>query len=100
MATEPPRCDDYVMGIKKSLLIAAVGAGTALLLAPRSGKQTRQRLAEKARTLKKSTTKAYKEGKDTLARAGNTLKGDVKSIAKTRKRPAVRKSTTRSRKAR
>lgn len=93
MAAARPRRDDYAMSIKKGLLLAAVGAGTALLLAPRSGKQTRKRLAEKSRTIKKSTIEAYKEGKDTIARAGETL--NLKG-----KRPAARKSTTRSRKAR
>ena len=47
---------------------AAVGAGAALLLAPWSGKETREWLANRSRQLKNGTTTAFEVGKDATRR--------------------------------
>ena len=47
---------------------AAVGAGAALLLAPCSGKETREWLANRSRQLKAKTTNAFEMDKDAARR--------------------------------
>ena len=46
----------FVIGL---LLGAAVGAGVALLMAPKSGKQTRDDLTERAKKVRESATESY-----------------------------------------
>ena len=48
---------------------AAVGAGVALLFAPRSGSETRAWLADRSRKIKDMTTSALDQGKETFNRA-------------------------------
>ena len=45
---------------------ALVGAGIALLFAPRSGEETRQRLAQKTRRLKEKAADALDDATETL----------------------------------
>ena len=53
------------VGLLASLAIgAAIGAGIALLYAPRSGKATRGMLADKGRELRGRAKGALKDGKD------------------------------------
>jgi gas vesicle protein len=58
---------------------AAVGAGVALLFAPRSGKETRGWLAQKTRKVQQTTMSAYAQGKDAIQRAakGTGSDGDM-----------------------
>lgn len=52
---------------------AAVGAGIALLFAPRSGKETRGWLAQTTRKLQDTTMNAYAHGKDAVERAAKEI---------------------------
>jgi gas vesicle protein len=47
---------------------AAVGAGVALLLAPKTGKETRAWLGDKSREVKGKLGEAYGRAKDTVRR--------------------------------
>lgn len=58
---------------------AAVGAGIALLLAPCSGKETRDWLAHRTGELKKRTTNAFEQGKDSIRRAAKEIGRDAES---------------------
>ena len=55
---------------------AAVGAGVALLFAPRSGKETRGWLAHRTRKLRETTMSAYAQGKDAIQRAAKEIGSD------------------------
>lgn len=46
------------------LLGVAVGAGLALLLAPKSGRETRRDLADHARKARESASESYKQGRE------------------------------------
>jgi gas vesicle protein len=48
------------------ILGAAVGAGVALLLAPRTGKDTRALLSDKARELKEKAQHAFEKSKQVV----------------------------------
>jgi hypothetical protein len=52
---------------------AAVGAGAALLLAPCSGKETREWLANRSRLLKDRTANAFEAGKEATRRVAVEL---------------------------
>jgi gas vesicle protein len=72
----------------KSILVAAavgaaVGAGVALLLAPRSGKDTRAWLAQRTREMKDKTTSAFEQGKDAVIRASKEIGRDGDTDAAT-----------------
>jgi gas vesicle protein len=58
---------------------AAVGAGLALLLAPDSGKKTRQRLASTARRLSESAGHTIDQARDTVAELGTDAKSAIKA---------------------
>lgn len=58
---------------------AAVGAGMALLLAPCSGRETREWLASRGKELKDRTTNAFEQGKDSIRRAAKDLGRDVEA---------------------
>jgi gas vesicle protein len=95
---------DRNSGIGLFLLGAALGAGIALLLAPASGEETRQRLQREARRLKSSAEDAFDDFKEhfdefredvedkvddvktSVVRATKALKGDGE--------PRTRKSGT------
>jgi len=62
---------------------AAVGAGVALLLAPRSGKETREWLADRTGELKDRTTNALMQGKDAIRRAAKDIGRDGDTDATT-----------------
>lgn len=49
-----------------SVLGAAVGAGIALLLAPQSGRESRDWLARRAQELKSRVAGAFEEGKNAV----------------------------------
>ena len=55
----------FVMG---AVVGAAVGAGIALLLAPRTGKETRNWLARNTRELKGRAKSAFEQAKETVRR--------------------------------
>ena len=55
---------------------ALVGAGVALLYAPRSGKETRQLLCKKTRDLRAAAEQALEDGRD-LADAAKDRTGEV-----------------------
>jgi gas vesicle protein len=58
---------------------AAVGAGIALLLAPESGKKTRQRLASTARRLGESAGDTIDQARDTLTELGTDAKSAIQA---------------------
>jgi gas vesicle protein len=58
---------------------AAVGAGLALLLAPDSGKRTRERLASTARHLTESAGETIDQARDTVAELGTDAKSAIKA---------------------
>jgi len=58
---------------------AVVGAGLALLLAPESGKKTRERLATTARRWTKDAGQAMGEARDTMAELGADAKSAIKA---------------------
>jgi gas vesicle protein len=60
-----------------ALLGAAVGAGVALLLAPRSGKETRERLARKTWEIKNGAARALGQAKEAVRRESKGIVGDA-----------------------
>lgn len=62
---------------------AAVGAGVALLLAPCSGRETRDWLAHRTRELKDKTTTAFEQSKDSMRRAVKEIGRDGDPAAPT-----------------
>jgi gas vesicle protein len=66
------------MGLLAAAVVgAAVGAGIALLFAPRSGKDTREWLAQRGRDIKDQTTNALAQGKDSMIRAAKEIGRDA-----------------------
>jgi gas vesicle protein len=57
---------------------AVVGAGLALLLAPESGRRTRQRLASTARRWSTNAADALEQARDTVADLGTDAKSALK----------------------
>lgn len=57
---------------------AVIGAGLALLLAPDSGKMTRQRLASTARRWSKSAGNTLNQARETMAELGTDAKSAIK----------------------
>lgn len=55
---------------------AAVGAGVALLFAPKSGKETRAWLAHRTRSLKSTTSSALRQGLDAARRVTDEIGTD------------------------
>lgn len=55
---------------------AAVGAGVALLLAPRSGKETRALLTDKARDLKDRAQHAFERSKEVVREQAKHLQSE------------------------
>ena len=58
---------------------AAVGAGIALLMAPASGKHTRERLASTARRLSRSAEHTIDQARDAVAELGTDAKSAIKA---------------------
>jgi gas vesicle protein len=58
---------------------AAVGAGLALLLAPESGKKTRQRLASTAQRWSRGAGHAIDEAREAVADLGTDAKSAIKA---------------------
>ena len=58
---------------------AVVGAGLALLLAPDSGKRTRQRLASTARRWSENAGHTIDQARDTVAELGADAKSAIKA---------------------
>ncbi|OGF22914.1 MAG: hypothetical protein A2V63_09540 [Candidatus Eisenbacteria bacterium RBG_19FT_COMBO_70_11] len=58
---------------------AAVGAGLALLLAPDSGKKTRDRLASTARRWSKNAEHAIDQARDTVSELGTDAKSALEA---------------------
>lgn len=58
---------------------AVVGAGLALLLAPESGKKTRERLASTAQRLGKSAGETFDQARETVAEFGSDAKSAIKA---------------------
>ena len=58
---------------------AAVGAGLALLLAPDSGRNTRQRLASTARRMSKSAEDTIDQARDAVAELGTDAKSALRA---------------------
>jgi gas vesicle protein len=58
---------------------AVVGAGLALLLAPDSGKKTRQRLASTARDWSKSAGNTIDQARDTVSELGTDAMSAIKA---------------------
>ena len=65
-----------------TLVGAAVGAGVALLCAPRSGEETREMLADKARELKDRAARAFEQGQHAIRRETKMLTPDIKEASK------------------
>jgi gas vesicle protein len=62
---------------------AAVGAGVALLFAPRSGKETRDWLSQRTGELKDRTANAFEQGKESIRRAAKDISRDAETVATT-----------------
>ncbi len=66
------------------LLGAVLGAGIALLLAPRSGKETQEQLKSRARELRQATRErvraAQEELEERLGRAGEQVRDQIDSV--------------------
>ena len=86
-----------------SLVAGLTGAAAALLLAPRSGKDTRKKLQEQADQLKEKTHDGLHEVKDTvssgldkfstaLSTTGKKLKEDYEDLEDLRDSPRTRQS--------
>ena len=75
-----------------AILGAAVGATVALLYAPRSGKETRELLAQKARTAREKARVALERGKEAMRREVEDVvnTGDVPSFTKAASSSRVR----------
>lgn len=58
---------------------AAVGAGVALLLAPESGKKTRERLASSARRWSKDAGETVLAARDSMNELGHDAKSAIKA---------------------
>jgi gas vesicle protein len=58
--------DGFLIGL---LLGAAVGAGLALLLTPKSGREIRNDLTEHARKARETANKSYQEGRQRFEQA-------------------------------
>jgi gas vesicle protein len=58
---------------------AAVGAGLALLLAPDSGKKTRDRLASTARRWSENAGQTIDQARDTVTELGTDAKSAIKA---------------------
>ena len=58
---------------------AAVGAGLAILLAPDSGKKTRERLSSTAQRWSKDAGHVIDEARDTLAELGSDAKSAIQA---------------------
>jgi len=72
------------MGILVAAAVgAAVGAGVALLLAPCSGKETRDWLAHRTGELKDRTTSAFEQGKESIRRTAKDIGRDADAVATT-----------------
>lgn len=73
--------DDKSKIIVSALAGAAVGAGVALLLAPQSGKETRDAIASKIGEAKDATVDALGNAKDAVVEKSDELlkKANVKS---------------------
>ena len=56
---------------------AAVGAGVALLLAPRTGKETRDWLARSTREIKDRATSAFEQAKETVRQETKGIAGQA-----------------------
>jgi len=71
-------------GILRAAMVgAAVGAGVALLFAPRSGKETRDWLSRRTEDLKSRTTTAFEQGKESIRRAAKDIAKDAETVATT-----------------
>lgn len=75
-ADSTPHTGATLMGFA---LGAVVGAGLALLLAPESGKQTRQRLASTARGWSTSAGETIDQARDVVAELGTDAKSAIKA---------------------
>ena len=75
---------DGILNAGAFLLGAAVGAGLALLFAPRSGKETQERLKVRARELGDVARERVRAAQDDLderlSRAGEQVRGQVESV--------------------
>ena len=71
--------------IVSAILGAAVGAGLALLYAPRSGKETRELLAQKARKAREKARAALEQGKEAMRR-------EVEDVVNTREVPSFNRA--------
>jgi gas vesicle protein len=60
---------------------AAIGAGVALLLAPRTGKETRKWLADNTRDIKERATSAFAQAKETVRRENEIAGREAREIA-------------------
>jgi gas vesicle protein len=58
---------------------AVIGAGVALLMAPDSGKRTRQRLASTARRLGESAGHTLEQARDTVSELGADARSAIKA---------------------
>jgi gas vesicle protein len=72
----------HVGGILLGLLVgAAVGAGLALLLAPKSGRETRNDLAGRARKLHETANESYRQGRERVEQMAMKGRESVEQVA-------------------
>ena len=68
----------FLMG---ALVGAVVGAGVSLLLAPRTGKDTREWLSTRTKEIKDKTASALQQGREAIRRESSELADEVSSYA-------------------
>ena len=77
---------DFLVGL---LLGGALGAALALLYAPQSGNETREKLKQKGDEIKDKTTDSYEKARVRASEVGDTLKEKTTSLASTVKESAT-----------
>lgn len=78
-APEPRNSSSIGLTLMGFALGAVVGAGLALLLAPASGRRTRQRLASTARRWSESAGSTIDQARDTVAELGTDASAALKA---------------------
>ena len=78
-ASNTPGTSNTASNLMSLALGAVVGAGIALLLAPESGKRTRQRLASTARRWTNAAGHAMDQARDTASELGADAKSAIKA---------------------
>jgi gas vesicle protein len=77
--SQPRGTSDFGSALMSFVLGAMVGAGLALLLAPESGRKTRERLASTTRRWNERAGRTIDQARDTVAELGTDAKSALKA---------------------